>query len=102
MYELLSEYIKPEMLILIPVLYAIGIGIKKSNIADKNIPWLLGVISVVLCAIYIIATEPVTGIQNIALAVFTAATQGILIAAASVYVNQVVKQAKEDNNNKEI
>lgn len=94
MYELLSEYIKPELLILIPVLYAIGAGIKKSNIENKHIPWMLGAVSIGLCALYILATEPLIDIQSIALAVFTAATQGVLIAAASVYVNQIIKQAK--------
>ncbi len=30
MYELLKEFIKPEMLVLIPILYLIGIAIKRS------------------------------------------------------------------------
>lgn len=97
MYELLSQYIKPELLILIPVLYAIGAGIKKSDVNNKHIPWMLGVISIVLCAIYIFATQPFDRFQSIAMGVFTAATQGILIAAASVYVNQIIKQSQQDN-----
>ena len=81
-----QEYIKPELLILIPVLYLIGVAVKKSNIADKFIPWVLGVVSVVLCG---------TGAQ-IATAIFTAITQGVLIAGASVYVNQLVKQTGKE------
>ncbi len=94
MYELLKEFVKPEMLVLIPVLYLIGIAIKRSQITDKLIPWILGAISVVLCGLYIAATTQITGWQSGIMAIFTAITQGILIAGCSVYVNQLVKQSK--------
>ena len=42
MYELLKEFVKPELLMLIPGLYLVGIGIKKSAAADKHIPLILG------------------------------------------------------------
>lgn len=90
-----EEYIKPELLILIPVLYLVGIAIKKSNVKDKYIPWILGGCSVLLAAIYIFASETMDSFQSIAIAIFTAVTQGVLIAGASVYVNQLVKQTKE-------
>ena len=91
-----QEYIKPELLILIPVLYLIGIAIKKSNLADKYIPFILGIVSVLLSGLYLFATEPISGGQAIATAIFTALTQGILIAGASVYANELVKQAGKD------
>lgn len=90
-----SEYIKPELLILIPVLNLVGMAIKKSKIDDRHIPWMLGVIGVVLAVIYLIASEPIVGTQSIATAIFTAITQGILCAGASVYADQLIKQAKE-------
>ena len=91
-----QEYIKPELLILIPVLYLIGVAVKKSNIADKFIPWVLGVVSVVLCGIWILANSPIDTGAQIATAIFTAITQGVLIAGASVYVNQLVKQTGKE------
>ena len=91
-----QDYIKPELLILIPVLYLIGTAIKKSNIADKFIPWILGAISVVLSALWIIANSPIDTGADIATAIFTALTQGVLIAGASVYVNQLVKQTGKE------
>lgn len=92
----LQDYIKPELLILIPVLYLIGAAIKKSKLADKFIPWVLGAISVVLSALWIFANSPITTGAEVATAIFTALTQGVLIAGASVYVNQLVKQTGKD------
>ena len=87
----LQDYIKPELLVLIPVLYILGLMLKKTEkINEKYIPVMLGIIGIVLSAIYVAA---VSGICL--MSVFTAVTQGILVAGAAVYVNQLVKQNKE-------
>lgn len=91
-----EEYVKPELLILIPVLYLVGLAIKKSNVADKFIPLLLGVVGVLLSGLYLFATEDINGSQAVATAIFTAITQGILVAGASVYANELIKQAGKD------
>lgn len=91
-----QDFIKPELLILIPVLYLIGMAIKKSNLPDKFIPLILGIVGIVLSVIYLLSTEPIIGTQAVATAIFTAITQGVLCAGASVYVNQIIKQTKED------
>lgn len=91
-----QDYIKTELLILIPVLYFLGIGLKKSKLPDKWIPTILGIFAVVLSAVWVIATVEVTGVQETASAIFTAVTQGILLAGASVYVNQLYIQAKKE------
>ena len=91
-----SEYIKPELLILIPVLYLIGVDLKKSTLADKFIPLVLGGISIILCGIWVFANSPIGTGAEICTAIFTAITQGILIVGASVYVNQIIKQAGKD------
>lgn len=90
------EYIKPELLVLIPVLYLIGVAVKKSKVADKFIPWILGGVSVALSALWILANNFPATAADAALAVFTAFTQGVLIAGASVYANQLVKQTGKD------
>ncbi len=92
----LKEYIKPELLVLIPVLYLIGVAVKKSKVADKFIPWILGGVSVALSALWILASSFPATAADAALAVFTAVTQGVLIAGASVYVNQLIKQTGKD------
>lgn len=91
-----NELIKPELLALIPVLYFVGIGLKKSKLPDKWIPTALGIVSIVLSAFWVIATVEISGIQEIVSAIFTSATQGILVAGASVYMNQLYVQAKKD------
>lgn len=91
-----QEYIKTELLILIPVLYFIGVGLKKSSLPDKRIPTVLGILSVVLSAIWVIATVEISGVQETASAIFTAVTQGVLVAGASVYANQLYVQARKE------
>ncbi len=90
------DYIKTELLILIPVLYLLGIGLKKSKVPDKWIPVTLGTVSIVLSAFWIVATTDILGFKGIAFVLFTAVTQGVLIAGASVYVNQLYVQAKKE------
>ena len=91
-----QEYIKPELLVLIPVLYLIGMGLKKSTMADTCIPAVLGIVSVILAGLYLLATGSFAGWQDIAVALFTAITQGVLITGAGVYVNQIVKQGRKE------
>ena len=91
-----QEYIKTELLILIPVLYFLGIGLKKSKMPDKWIPLILGISAVVMSAIWVIATADISGVQEAASAIFTAVTQGVLVAGTSVYANQLYIQAKKE------
>ena len=94
--ENLQEYIKPELLVLVPVLYLLGAAVKKSKISDKFIPWIIGGTSVLLCAVWLFANSPIGNICLVATAAFTAITQGVLIAGASVYINQLIKQSGKD------
>lgn len=93
MVDLLKEFIRPELFVLVPVLYLIGAGLKRSRMVDRHIPWVLGAVSVALSFLYIAATSDVIGWQEGFMAVFSGVTQGVLCAGASVYVNQLVKQA---------
>ena len=96
MFNIKKDFIKPELLVLIPVLYIVGRGFKKTSlIKDKFIPLLLGSISILLSGLYTFATSDVNGIKEITMAIFTAITQGILIAGASVYANQIYKQLQK-------
>ena len=91
----LKEFIKPELLILIPVLYVVGIGLKKSKLSDTLIPLILGGIAILLSAAWVIATSDISTLKDVAYALFISVTQGILSAGASVYVNQLYVQSKK-------
>ena len=90
-----QQFVRAELLILIPVLYLIGVAIKKSNIRDNLIPVILGVCGILLSGLYLFTVTPLNGSVDVATLLFSAITQGILCAGASVYANQIYKQAKE-------
>lgn len=91
----LKEFIKPELLILIPVLYVAGIGLKKSKLSDTLIPLILGGIAIVLSAAWVVATSDISTLKDVAYALFVSVTQGVLSAGAGVYVNQLYVQSKK-------
>lgn len=92
------NYVKPELLVLAVVLYFVGMGLKQAQaVKDKYIPAILGLIGCVLAAVYVVATCPLGNVQEIAMAVFTAIVQGILVAGLSTYVNQLAKQHKKQD-----
>ncbi len=93
LFEQVKNYIKPELLVLVIVLYFVGMALKNGkNIKDKYIPYILGIAGILLSALWVLATCTLTGYQSVLLAIFTAIVQGVLVAGASVYVNQLVKQ----------
>lgn len=92
-----TNYIKPEMLVLIPALVFIGYCLKTSaTVRDKLIPALLAVAGIALAVLYVLATSTIATPQDAAMAVFTAIVQGVLCAAGAVYANQCSRQAKKD------
>ena len=95
--EQLTNYVKPELIVVAIALYFVGMALKQAQaVKDKYIPLILGGVSIVICAIYVFATCTCSSGQDIAMTIFTAVTQGILIAGLSTYVNQIVKQTNKD------
>ena len=95
--EQITNYVKPELIVVAIALYFVGMALKQAQaVKDKYIPLILGGISIAICAIYVFAPCTCGTGQDIAMAIFTAITQGILIAGLSTYVNQIVKQANKD------
>ncbi len=92
----IMDYVRPELLVVAVVLYFIGVGIKKSGKVDcRYIPLINGAAGIAVCALYVFATSSFAGAKDVAMAVFTAVTQGILVAGLSTYIHQVQKQIKE-------
>lgn len=93
--ELLKSYIKPELWVLIPVLYFIGRFIKKTPLENWKIPFILGVIGILLSALYVGSTCEVGTWQESLAAIFTAITQGVLVSGGAVYLANIIKQGRE-------
>lgn len=94
--ELITNYIKPELLAVSAVLYFVGVELKRLKIVKgKYIPLVLGGTGILLCALYVVGTSSLHNFQEISLAVFTAIVQGILVAGLSTYVDQIIKQSKK-------
>ena len=84
----MDQYIKPELFVLIPCLYALGMMFKNSNlIKDKYIPLVLTGVSLVLSNLYVLGTGGFSAVN-----LFTGIVQGVLCVATAVYANQLTKQ----------
>lgn len=95
--EQIIDYVKPELIVVSVALYFIGMWLKQAAfIKNKYIPLVLGIVGVLLCAIWVLATCTLSTGQDVALAVFTAIVQGVLVAGLSTYVNQFIKQLGKD------
>ena len=87
-----EDYIMPELLVIAPVLYALGMAFKSSgSIKDKHIPVFLGIVGIVLALIWCFASFGFS-LET----VFTAMVQGILVSSAAVYGNQLIVQGRKD------
>lgn len=91
--ELVKQYICPELIVLIPVLYFIGMAIRKSEkIDNRYIPVMLAVFGIILSALYMLGTITAITFNTFFSTVFAAIVQGILCAAGAVFVNETKKQ----------
>ncbi len=88
------QYIQPELLILVPVLYMIGMAVKRFGSDDRVIPLVLGIMGMLLACLYGLST--MTAGSSVPMVLYTGIVQGILCAGASVYANQIWKQAHKD------
>ena len=87
------DYIRPELLLIIPVLWVLGKILKEASfLRDKWIPLILGGAGVLLAVCWVAGSAEPFGVTGL----FTAITQGILCAGAAVYGHQLIKQAGKD------
>jgi hypothetical protein len=96
-----KEFVRPELLILIPVLYFLGWIIKKSACKDWLIPLILAGAGIVLSGLWIAGWQPADVGNNVYGFIFSAIVQGTLVAGTAVFFNNVKTQVTigriEDN-----
>lgn len=79
----IASYIVNEGLILIPALYIIGMMIKSTpKVQDWLIPYILGALGI----------AGAVGLMGVSV---NSVIQGILVAGAAVYTNQIIKQTSD-------
>lgn len=83
MYLDVMKYINDQALVLVPVLYILGMFFKVSKFPNKYIPVTLLFIGIVLSMLVLGFTVQ-------------AFIQGILVAGAAVFTNQLFKQMNKD------
>lgn len=86
----LTEYIRTELFVLVPVLYALGLLLKKSPLADWLIPFVLCGTGVVLSFAFFAGSGEPMGKT-----LFASVTQGVLCASCSVFAHNLFKQFKQ-------
>ena len=87
----ITAYIQPELLILVPVLYLVGEGIKRSNTPDEVIPLVNGILGMMLATLYCLATRDG---GDVAMVLFTGIVQGVFCAAAATYLYEAQKDVR--------
>lgn len=77
--ELIQQYIEPQLLILIPMLWGIGMAVKKSSIQNRFIPLILLISSCCVSMLHLTSTKVILDPQSLAACLFAAITQGSVI-----------------------
>lgn len=68
-----TDYVKPELLVVAVVLYFLDTALKKSAvIKEKYVLFITGGVGIAICALYVFATTACTCPKDIAMAAFTA------------------------------
>ena len=88
--EEFTSYISPELLVLVPALYLVGMAVKRYGSDDRAIPLVLGLLGMMLACLYGLATMKAG--DTVAMTLFTGILQGIFCAAGAVYAHQSVHQ----------
>jgi len=90
------DYIKPELLILIPTLWLLGEIVKKTQVKKTLIPLIVGISGVCLAGLYIFSLLPSFNIRCVLSAMFASLTQGLLCAGGSVYAHEIAKNIRKN------
>jgi len=94
---MIESYIDPGLLVLVPVLYIIGMAIKKfKRFNTAYLPIVLGILGILLSAMYFYTQLEISDLKQLLELIFNSFIQGILAAGASVYFNQLKKQMQNN------
>lgn len=78
-FEMISKYIEPRLLVLVPTLWGMGMAFRQSKMENKYIPVILLVFSCFITATHITATHIIFDFSGIMATIFASVTQGCVI-----------------------
>lgn len=95
--ETITEYIDPQLFIVVPMLWGIGMAVKRSKIENRFIPLILLLCSCSVVLLYLTSTKFIFDAGQITACVFAAITQGSVIwLRAWLGYEKFLKENKED------
>ncbi len=77
--EIIKEFIDPQLIIIVPMLWGIGMALKQSRIENRFIPVLLLICSCAVVILHLFSRNPLTDFQLAAACLFAGITQGSVI-----------------------
>ena len=86
----ITESIRAELFVLVPVLYALGLLLKRSPLKDWLIPFVLCGAGVALSFAFFAGSG-----ESLGKTAFASVTQGVLCASCSVFCKNLIKQVQE-------
>lgn len=87
----IKNLINPEIFLLVPVMWILGLFIKKSEINSKKIPLIILIISIILSLLYVLTPTFPNSSQMWYNTTINGIGQGILIAGLTVFGNELGK-----------
>ena len=84
-FAMYQEYVKPELLIVTPILYILAKMMDNSHLDNRKIPWYLLIVSIILSSLYVFSTSDTSSFSKVLSALFTTVIQGVLLSGTTIY-----------------
>lgn len=81
--EIIKEFIDPQLLVVVPMLWGIGMAVKKSTIENRFIPAVLLMCSCGVVMLHLMSTNLLLDSQTVAACMFAGISQGSVIWLAA-------------------
>ena len=92
--ELLREYIHPELLVMLPVLWLLGHMLSKARLPGRLRPWVLLAVSLAAVTLYTLSVSDITGSKALFACLFSILTQGVLLSGGSALLQKLVEKGR--------
>ena len=95
--ELILEYIDPQLVIVVPMLWGIGMAVKKSSIKNRFIPVLLSFCAWAVVMLHLMSTRLILDSRSVSAMLFAVVTQGSVVWLAAWLGYESLLKDREEN-----